>query len=669
MFTDTNLSLELCTTGSSLHHSLLHVNSHTQHNSIANPNTSTTQSQQQVAQPKDQQVAYNPNAPAFQPMGDNAPGRSTRHNYHASRLHGTQILLATAVVRVKSGDGRFADLRALIDPGSDATFISESAARLLNLPRHPTSVKVSGLGKVSNGTSQNYVDIMFSSKHSRFEGSTKAFIFKSLTGLLPAHKMIHNTWEHLTDLQLADPNFHIPAPIDILFGSDVYPEIILPDIIRNEQEIAPIAQNTHLGYIILGKIPEIAPKSICSFFQHIDLDTQIRQFWEMEQTPFVTHPSEEDAACDKYFSKTTKRLPDGRYEVGLPFKEGFYPELGLSKENAVRRFSSLERRLDKDPKLKASYSQCIMEYLSLNHMEEVNLDDPILKSPFHYFLPHHAVFKESSTTTKLRVVFDAAAKTYDGTSLNQHLMIGPKLQKNIVDIILKWRQHRFTITADIEKMYRQILVKDADQYYQLILWRYNLDQPIKVFKLKTVTFDTACAPYLAIRVLHQVAEDEGENYPKGSIAVREEMYVDDFISGGDSIDETRIRREETRALLASAGFKLRKWTSNCKDLLQDLPKEDCEVSFELPFGSTDLRDEDDDDDDGDGDGDCDGDGAGPGAGAGPGVVMRWQRQDLTLMIAKPLTQLTYGYDDAKRRKTGLLQLWGRLGANNNLTVE
>ncbi|XP_055908451.1 uncharacterized protein LOC129943192 [Eupeodes corollae] len=333
--------------------------------------------------------------------------------------------------------------------------------------------------------------------------------------------MIHNTWELLTDLQLADPNIYIPAPIDILFGSDVNPEIILLDIIH-EQEIAPIAQNTNLGYIILGKIPEIAPKSICSFFQHIDLDTQIREFWEMEQTPFVTQPSEEDAACDKYFSKTTKRLPDGRYEVGLPFKEGFYPELGPNKENAVKRFSSLERRLDKDPKLKASYSQCIMEYLSLNHMEEVNLDGPILKSPFHYFLPHHAVFKESSTTTKLRVIFDAAAKTYDGTSLNQHLMIGPKLQ---IDIILKWRLHRFIITADIEKMYRQILVKDSDQYYQLILWRDNLDQPIKVFKLKTVTVGTACAPYLAIRVLHQVAEAEAENYPKGSIAEMEKRCM------------------------------------------------------------------------------------------------------------------------------------------------
>ncbi|XP_055855978.1 uncharacterized protein LOC129919155 [Episyrphus balteatus] len=426
---------------------------------------------------------------------------------------------------------------------------------------------------------------MFSSKHSAFTGATKAFIFKSLTGLLPAHKMIHNTWEHLTNLELADPKFYVPAPIDILFGSDVYPDIVLPEIVRNDHEIAPIAQNTHLGWIVLGKIPEVIPKTVKCFF-HIRLVREVRKFWEIEETPFMIELSKEDVACQLHFVKTTKRMSDGRYEVGLPFKEGFPPELGSSKETAIRRFESLERRFEKDPNLKASYSQCIKEYLSLQHMEEVNENDPILNTHFHYFLPHHAVFKESSTTTKLRVVFDAAAKTFDGTSLNEHLLIGPKLQKNIVDIILKWQTYQYTITADIEKMYRQILVQESNQYYQLILWRESPEEPLKVFKLKTVTFGTACAPYLAIRVLQKLAEDEAERYPNGALAVTEEMYVDDLITGGDSIEQTRMKREETRNLLASAGLKLRKWTSNCKDLLEDLPKEDCEISFELPLGST-----------------------------------------------------------------------------------
>ncbi|XP_055918573.1 uncharacterized protein LOC129950673 [Eupeodes corollae] len=579
------------------HHSFLHNNLHTQ-NTISNPSNSISQNsssnannsthfQQRSSQLQNQQVAVNPNAPAFQPTGESVPGCNTRHNFYASQVHGTQILLATAIVRVKCEYGRFSDLRALIDPGSDATFISESAARLLNLTQHQTNVNVSGLGKVSSGISHSYVNIMFKSKHSTFEGATKAYIFKSLTGLLPTHKMIPHNYDHLANLQLADPEFYVPAPIDILFGSDVYPDIILPEIIRSEHVVAPIAQNTQLGWIILGKNPEVTPKSIRSFFQHIDLDTQIRKFWEIEEIPFVIRASEEDIACEKYFNETTKRLCDGRYEVNLPFKVGFHPELGSSKEMATRRFLSLERRFERDPKLQESYSQCIMEYLSLKHMEEVDVNDPILKTPFHYFLPHHAVFKESSSTTKLRVVFDAASKTYDGTSLNQHLMTGPKLQKNIVDIILKWRAFKFTITADIEKMYRQIFVQELDRYYQLIIWRENPKQPIKVFKLKTVTFGTACAPYLAIRVLHKAADDESERYPKGALAVKSEMYVDDFISGGDSIDETRIKREETRNLLASAGLKLRKWTSNCKDLLQDLPKEDCEITFEVPFQSKD----------------------------------------------------------------------------------
>lgn len=59
----------------------------------------------------------------------------------------------------------------------------------------------------------------------------------------------------------------------------------------------------------------------------------------------------------------------------------------------------------------------------------------------HYFLPHHAILKPSSTSTKLRVVYDASCKTSSGFSLNDTLMTGPKLQTNICDVLLQFRTH------------------------------------------------------------------------------------------------------------------------------------------------------------------------------------------------------------------------------------
>lgn len=97
----------------------------------------------------------------------------------------------------------------------------------------------------------------------------------------------------------------------------------------------------------------------------------------------------------------------------------------------------------------------MLEYQLLGHMTElsendINNDDCIIK----YYLPHHGVIKESSSTTKLRVVFDASATTDTGVSLNNVLKVGPTIQRDLFSIITSFRKHNVAFTADIEKMYR-----------------------------------------------------------------------------------------------------------------------------------------------------------------------------------------------------------------------
>lgn len=86
----------------------------------------------------------------------------------------------------------------------------------------------------------------------------------------------------------------------------------------------------------------------------------------------------------------------------------------------------------------------------MGHMEEVTAEG----EPGSYYLPHHAVFKESSSTTKLRVVFNGSQKTSNGASLNDTLMIGPRLQDDLINIIIRCHKHKIAFTADIAKMYR-----------------------------------------------------------------------------------------------------------------------------------------------------------------------------------------------------------------------
>ncbi|XP_055918584.1 uncharacterized protein LOC129950686 [Eupeodes corollae] len=584
------LSISSCYFCQQRHHSLLHCNAQ-QINKQQQQPVASTSAQGLQNNTKVLQVTVNPNAPEFQPMGEQQlQSNGQTFNYHAidgDRKHSHQVLLATAVVKARAADGRLRLLRALIDTGSETSFITEAAAQLLKLKRQRNIAEVSGLGLVSSGTTQHSVEVRFASRHSTFETAVQALVFKSLTGHLPTQRVIPGKWNHLKGLSLADPHLYEPAPIDLLLGSDVCAQILLPEIRRPEDGLGPIAQKTELGWIVLGKVPAEIPRQIRSFVQITDLSSQLEKFWEMEEMPFQTLETEENIVCDEIFKKNTRRLPDGRYEVKLPFKNEGLPAMGTSRQVAFRRFLHLERRLDADPKLRTDYNKCIREYKELQHMEEIDANDAVLQTPFHYFLPHHAVFKEASSTTKLRVVFDAAAKASDGKSLNDRLLVGPKLQSSIIDLVLKWRTHRVTFTADIEKMYRQILVSFPDRYYQLIMWREQKTAPIQFYKMNTVTFGTASAPYLAIKVLTKVAEDEEENFPVGANVVRKDMYVDDLISGADSLEEARKKRDEARQLLASAGFNLRKWTSNVKELIEDIPVQDRELDFELPFNSAD----------------------------------------------------------------------------------
>ncbi|XP_011858842.1 PREDICTED: uncharacterized protein LOC105556362, partial [Vollenhovia emeryi] len=256
------------------------------------------------------------------------------------------------------------------------------------------------------------------------------------------------------------------------------------------------------------------------------------RFWTQEETPGTPQLSEEERKCEQLFKTTFKRDETGRFLVRLPARTDV--RLGNSREFALKRFISLERRLARDPDLRLEYCKFMQDYLSQGHMTLV--EDENQKSE-HYVLPHQAVVRPDSVTTKLRVVFDASAKTTANTSLNDKLIAGPNLQGNLISIILRFRTYEHVVTADIASMFRQILVAEEDRSLQQILWRSNPEEPVRRYQLNTVTYGTNCAPYLAIRCLRQIAEDDGGDLPQAAHAIIEDCYMDDVLSGARTVEE------------------------------------------------------------------------------------------------------------------------------------
>ena len=134
----------------------------------------------------------------------------------------------------------------------------------------------------------------------------------------------------------------------------------------------------------------------------------------------------------KHFELNTRRLETGHYEVKLPLLDSA-DKLGDSYHTAKAKFVALEQRLPKQPQLRKDYSEFLEEYVQLGLMTPLDEAD-VKKDCPNFYMPHHGVLKKTSSTTKLRVVFNGSEKSSNGVSLNDILMIGPKVQDDLLEI-------------------------------------------------------------------------------------------------------------------------------------------------------------------------------------------------------------------------------------------
>ncbi|XP_070162567.1 uncharacterized protein [Polyergus mexicanus] len=508
------------------------------------------------------------------------------------------VLLATAWVTIRSPSGRTAVVRALLDQGSEMTFISESLAQILRLKRIRMPISVSAVGGINAGTFQHATHIFISHRKSLAPSlSTTALILKSLTSYTPRRHVDLSSLSYLSDLPRADSDPTSSDPINIIIGADLYSDIIR-DGIRRGSVGQPFAQNSIFGWIISGPLTSLErndPSQSTMTFGHCDrgrisahhtisspsLEEELRRFWEIEELPRQSILTPQEKQCEEHFSSTHYRDSDGRYIVRLPFKTSPPIDIGKSRFRAEKMLNSLVRRLRDKPEVAKEYFDFISEYERLGHMRPVPMPQGD-KEPAVY-LPHHGVIRESSSTTRLRVVFNASSVTSNGTSLNDHLHAGPKLQTDLMSVILQWRRYKYVYSCDIAKMYRQILVDPRDTNYQLILWKRSQSESLIDYQLLTVTYGMACAPFLALRVLKQLVRDEGQQFPLAVSILRDNIYVDDLLFGADDTIRIRQARDQLNSMLKRGGFVLRKWASNSPSLLEDIDRADHGLATKKPL--------------------------------------------------------------------------------------
>lgn len=516
---------------------------------------------------------------------------SQNNSSHSSNAHKNYcVLLGTAVVHVIDAYGNEQLCRVLIDSGAQSNFITVNCFERLGLSRRKCNFNIYGLSG-NNVKSLGMTSCTIKARHCDSPiFNIDAIILQKITSDLPTVEVpesIKNKFKHLI---LADPYFHKKSPVDMILAGDIFPDIFDGNKIKLNPSL-PTALNSVFGYVLCGKVEvpcasahgatRVATScNLVSYTNDSDtIDQTLRSFWEIEESPCDSPISPQDQLAEEMFLSKYYRTFEGRYVSPILLNSSHEP-LGSSYDCAMRRFLSLERRLMRSPELHVAYVEFMREYEQLGHMQLYTGTDS------KYFIPHHCVIRPSSITTPVRVVFDGSAITSNGNSLNDILLTGKKLNNDVLTIIFNFRRYKICLTADIAKMFRQILIHPADRCYQHIIWRESPSEPIKTYELVTNTYGLRSAPFIAVRSLHQLAYDERERYPRAADVILNGFFVDDLVWSSETFSEACTLQDELIALLKLGGFELRKWASNSPELLSRVDSsQTLDINFDDADGS------------------------------------------------------------------------------------
>ena len=494
-------------------------------------------------------------------------------------------LMTTAQLLLIGPKGEELKARALIDSGAGISMVTQRVTQLLNLPLEPAKLRLTvAQGEITKPL-KHLTKLHISPLDNRsLKMICHPAVATVVTANLPSQPVPSVTdLPHLLGLQLADETYNLPGPIDILLGADMASSIISTAYLpRQGKSTEPVAQATKFGWTISGPVPGFGRDPDSASILHNlpliqtephspsepELETLLTAILQEEQGERGATPTQLDEQVEQHYSNNVTYSPaEQRYTVSLP-KKPCIVDLGQSRPQAVTRFLQTEKSI-RHKRIRPQFQEVIKTYLELGHAEQVPTEDhPPAES---FWLPMHAVFKEASTSTKLRIVFDGSAATTTGLSLNQALYVGPTIQATLSEILIRFRMHHVALNADISKMYREVQLSTADRDLHRFIWREDTASQLQDYRMTRVTFGVSASPFLAVRTLQKTAEDHGEDYPEATQHIKNSFYVDDYLGGAANDEEAITLFEQIREILQKGGFHLRKWRTNSSEVLSHIP--------------------------------------------------------------------------------------------------
>ena len=490
-------------------------------------------------------------------------------------------ILPIVAVKAKSALGHCTTF-AFLDSGSTHSFISTSLVHKLNLGHLPgcqltlTTVDravsvptqvVAGLS-ITDLEGENYLSLpaLYTLPNLPVEA-----------GQFPKAEDLEE-WDHLQDIVLPQPEI---AEVGLLLGADAFlamePLRVIPSV-----NGSPYATLTRFGWVICGLNQTASPPDVTTVCR--TTVTESKSLEEMIKS-FYNYEYAEHLHCTKRGLSAEDRLWMRKVESSIAYERGHYSvPLPLADDNvklpnnfymAKARLEKLKTKFERDHKFAATYKAYVNEMLDKGFAEIVP-DDKLARNDGRvWFLPHHAVF-HARKPDKFRVVFDCAAE-FQGVSLNDGLLQGPDQTNTLLDVLLRFRMEPIAFMADIEGMFNQVTVPEADRDFIRFLWWKdgNTANKIEQRRMKVHIFGARSSPSVACYTLRRTAKDYESEFSKEAVeTIQCNFYVDDVLkSCEDELTAVRLI-QELKVLCSNGGFNLTKMTSNSSKVVKSIADED-----------------------------------------------------------------------------------------------
>ena len=451
--------------------------------------------------------------------------------------------------------------RALIDSGAGSSYASAKLIHELQLkPVNVQTKKIDMLMSSKQARLETY-EVKIESTTNKFTMTTNLIKVDKPELLFienPNYENLVQSYPHLKGVKIEDRDKKAKLPVHVVLGNGDYSRIKTETRPRVGKDMEPVAELTQLGWFLMSPGKEFDRKRML-LTQTNQLDFE--RLCRLDVLGLEDAPEHDQQIVYNEFKEQLTRSPQGWYETGLPWR-GNLQSLPTNERGSMRRLGSLVTKLKRE-NLTSEYDAIFQDQKKSGIVEPA--ESPAIGVEF--YLPHKPVVRETAKTTKVRIVYDASAReTRDSPSLNDCLYPGPPLQNKLWDVLLHQRGYPVVMSGDIQKAFLQVRVRENERDALRFHWRCEEDSQLETLRFTRVLFGLASSPFLLAGVIEQHLSSWEGRYPDIVAELRKSLYVDDLLSGGQTIAEAADRKEKVVEVFEDATFKLHKWNSNASEL-------------------------------------------------------------------------------------------------------